>query len=283
MSVTLAGIHGVGQQQLGRHQLQAQWGPALLDGLERARGRLLETEPDLRLAYYGDVFASFTPVSGRKGAAALDPDLAEEELAALIPAVLEAVSEAELEAAERAPVKAYTRAPRPLQIALRALDRRYGQHAGGLYVGNLRQVRRYLQDAELKAAVDARVREIMGRGEVRALIGHSLGSVVGFEYLRQNPETELSAFLTLGSPLGLRMVRHLMPDPHHQPRNAAVWANLRDPRDPVTCAGDLSAFWPGVRDLPPVDNGGDAHSAARYLSKREAGQVLIESLETVGP
>ncbi|GHD18821.1 hypothetical protein GCM10010313_49260 [Streptomyces violarus] len=283
MSVTLAGIHGVGQQQLGRHQLQSQWGPALLDGLERASGRLLDAAPDFRLAYYGDVFASFTPASGRKGNPALDLDLTEEELADLMPAVREAVSDAELAAAETAPVKGYTRAPRPLQVVLRALDRRYGQHAGGLYLGNLRQVRRYLQDAELKAAVDARVREIMGHGKVRALIGHSLGSVVGFEYLRQNPETELRAFLTLGSPLGLRMVRHLMPDPHHRPGNAAVWANLRDPRDPVASAGDLSAFWPGVRDLPPVDNGGDAHSAVRYLSKREAGQVLIESLETVGP
>ncbi|MEU1257731.1 hypothetical protein ABZ445_30990 [Streptomyces chartreusis] len=281
MSATLVGIHGIGQQQFGRHQLQAQWRPALLDGLERASGRLLDVAPDFRLAFYGDVFTSSITTPGRKGASELD--LSEEELADLIQAVREAVTDDELAAAEAAPVKAYTRVPKPIQVVLRALDQRYGPHAGALYLGNLRQVRRYLRDAELKAAVDARVRVATSNGGVRALIGHSLGSVVGFEYLRQNPEHELDVFLTLGSPLGLRMVRHLMPDPQYQPKNLAVWANLRDSRDPVACAGELSAFWAGVRDLPLVDNGGDAHSVERYLSKRESGQVLIDSLENLVP
>ncbi|QIY54458.1 hypothetical protein HEP86_07980 [Streptomyces sp. RPA4-5] len=280
MSAPIVGIHGVGQQQLGRHQLQAHWGPALQDGLERASGRLLDAGPAFRLAYYGDVFASQADRHGRKGSAELE--LSEEELADLMPALREAVTDEEIAAAEAAPAKAYTRVPRPLQFVLRALDRRYGQYAGALYLGNLHQVRRYLREPELKAAVDARVRDAVS-ADVRALIGHSLGSVVGFEYIRQCPEQELDIFLTLGSPLGLRMVRHLMPDPLHQPENLAVWANLRDPRDPVACAGELSAFWVGVRDLAPVDNGADAHSAARYLGKREAGRVLIESLEGVVP
>ncbi|KUJ68504.1 hypothetical protein ACZ90_18110 [Streptomyces albus subsp. albus] len=280
MSATIIGIHGVGQQQLGRHQLEAQWGPALQDGLERASGRLLDVAPAFRLAYYGDLFASRSDRPGRKGAA--EVELSEEESADLMPALREAVTDQELAVAEAAPAKAYTRVPRSLQVVLRALDRRYGQHAGALYLGNLRQVRRYLREPELKDAVDARVRQAVGAG-VRVLVGHSLGSVVGFEYLRRHPERELDVFLTLGSPLGLRMVRHLMPDPLHQPKNVAAWANLRDPRDPVACAGELSALWAGVRDLAPVDNGSDAHSAARYLGKREAGQVLIEFLDGVAP
>lgn len=280
MSATIVGIHGVGQQQLGRHQLQAQWGPALQDGLERASGRLLDAAPAFRLAYYGDVFVSQAERRDCKGTAELQ--LGEEELADLVPALREAVTDEEIAATEATPAKAYTRVPGPLQVVLRTLDRRYGQYAGAFYLGNLRQVRRYLREPDLKAAVDARVRDSMSPG-VRALIGHSLGSVVGFEYIRQCPEQELDAFLTLGSPLGLRMVRHLMPDPLYQPESLAVWANLRDPRDPVTCAGELSAFWAGVRDLAPVDNGSDAHSAARYLGKPEAGQILIESLEGVVP
>jgi hypothetical protein len=32
----LVGVHGIGKQQLGRHQLLASWAPALADGVERA-------------------------------------------------------------------------------------------------------------------------------------------------------------------------------------------------------------------------------------------------------
>ena len=59
------------------------------------------------------------------------------------------------------------------------------------------------------------------------------------------------------------------------------WVNVRDPRDPVACAGDLARLWPGVQDRH-VDNEGDAHSVARYLSKVETGSAILDAAPQLG-
>lgn len=111
----------------------------------------------------------------------------------------------------------------------------------------------------------------------RVLIGHSLGSVVAYEYLRRHQDHRIELFLTLGSPLGLRMVRSRLPEP--RPLAVPTWVNVRDPHDPVACAGALHRWWPQLlgRDLP-VRNGGDTHAVERYLSRRTTGEVLLEAL-----
>jgi pimeloyl-ACP methyl ester carboxylesterase len=152
------------------------------------------------------------------------------------------------------------------------------ERAGGLFVGELRQVRRYLLDPELKTKADARVAETVG-GDGRILIGHSLGSVVAVEFLRQHPGYRLDLLITLGSPLGLRAIRHLMPDPEYGcaegvPANVGAWVNLRDLQDPVACAGSLRRWWPGIRE-GIVDNQKSAHSVERYLSKKETGDAVL--------
>ena len=165
-----------------------------------------------------------------------------------------------------------SRAPAAIASAVAALDRRFGAHAGVLFVGELRQVRRYLTDPALKTAADARVTETVTE-KCQILIGHSLGSVVAFEFLRQHPKRRLDLLITLGSPLGLRAIRHLMPDPEFGaaegvPANVGAWVNLRDPRDPVACAGSLRAWWPGIRD-GIVDNQ-QLRTLRRALSEQKA-------------
>lgn len=276
----LVGVHGIAQQQVGRHQLQAPWARALADGMERSVGRRVAV-PALDIAFYGDLFLS-APAGGRaKGSdhhnAEWD-DVTDAEISDLVAAAGEVLSEDELAAAQVTPHKGFGRVPLPLQAMVAAMDRRCGARAGGLFVGELRQVRRYLLDPDLKTKADARVTEMVTE-ECRILIGHSLGSVVVFEFLRQNPERGLDLLITLGSPLGLRAIRHLMPDPEFGaaggvPANVGAWVNLRDPRDPVACAGSLTGWWPGIRD-GIVDNQRSAHSAERYLSKKQTGDAVL--------
>jgi hypothetical protein len=277
----LVGVHGIAQQQLGRHQLQAPWARALADGMERSAGRPISV-PALDVAFYGDLFLSAPVGGGAKGfdsdgGAAWD-DVTDAEINDLIAAAGEVLSEDDLSAAARdAPRKGFGRVPLSLQAMVAGLDRRFGAHASVLFVGELRQVRRYLLDPELKTEVEARVAETVGE-ECRILIGHSLGSVVAFEFLRQHPERRLDQLITLGSPLGLRAIRHLMPDPEFGsegvPGSVDAWVNLRDLRDPVACAGSLAGWWPGIRE-GIVDNQKSAHSAERYLSKKETGDAVL--------
>ncbi|MGD1225135.1 hypothetical protein AB9Q10_42715 [Streptomyces krungchingensis] len=275
----IVGVHGIGQQQLGRQQLLDVWQPALGDGMERARGLRVPRVP-MDIAYYGDVFlpepertaTKAGPISGSWW-----DGLEGELLVELESVARELLPSRAVEEAERNPSKVRTRIPG----FLRAIDRHFP--AGGLLAfGDLVQVRRYLSDAAVKARVDDAV-DASVSPRCRVMIGHSLGSVVAFEYLRRHPDRRLPLLVTLGSPLGLQLVRTLMPNAPYGaafgiPPSVQAWVNVRDPHDPVACAGPLSQWWPGVEDVPPVHNGRDAHSASAYLGKRATGQAVLTAL-----
>jgi hypothetical protein len=280
----IVGVHGIGQQQFGRAQLLRDWAPAVSDGVEVATGKA-PAGLAFDIAFYGDLFLRKMAGDGKgatgPSAEGLLAELDAAELSDLDEAVAEIVSAEEVEAAaELPPLMGIAHVPSLFQARLRAVDAKFGAAAGVLYVGELRQVRRYLCDLELKARVDGIVAgKIAGEAAdgARILVGHSLGSVVAWEFVRQHPEHELDLLVTLGSPLGLRMVRSRLPEQGRTgrvPQHVGRWVNVRDPGDPVACAGDLATWWPEVDDRY-VDNGwDDAHNACRYLSKAETGSAI---------
>ena len=93
-------------------------------------------------------------------------DLDAAELSDLDEAVAEIVTAEEVEAAaELPPVMGIPHVPSLFQAQLRAIDAKFGAAAGVLYVGELRQVRRYLADPDLKARVDEIVARKMAAKE----------------------------------------------------------------------------------------------------------------------
>jgi alpha-beta hydrolase superfamily lysophospholipase len=66
----------------------------------------------------------------------------------------------------------------------------------------LKQVTAFLTDRSVKDLALARVREQVGAG-TRVLIGHSLGSVVAYEYVCRYRSPSVELLVTLGSPLGI--------------------------------------------------------------------------------
>jgi len=270
-------VHGIGQQYLGRNQILDRWIPALTDGLEWATQRRLQ--PDLDLAFYGHLYRQADPPLSKKGspsrdAAAYLAGLDDAEIADLTTAVEEIVTSADLvEAAARSGKGLWL--PAPVQTLVGAVERRFPPASGILFLGTLRQVRRYLRDQRLKAEVDRITADAAAGATV--LIGHSLGSVVAYEFIRQHPGHSVKLLLTLGSPLGLKMVRDRLPA--GEP-GVANWVNVRDPNDPVTAAGDLRLWYPVVRDRS-ADNGANAHAAERYLSFKATGEALEDFLPGV--
>jgi hypothetical protein len=282
----VVGVHGVAQQQVGRHQLSAPWSRALSDGLERAAGVRVGIV-DLDVAFYGDLFLR----GGLDNVKSAQPelvDVSDDDVELVLAAAREVVTPAELEAAAENPAKGVPGLPAPVLAVIAALDRRFGAHAGQLFVGELAQVRRYLTEPDLKRAADARVADMVN-ADTRVLIGHSLGSVAALEHLRLNPINQVDTLITLGSPLGLRAIRHLLPDPEFGtgpdgPANVGRWVNLRDRRDPVALAGGLYAWWPAAENDDTLDNGwGSPHSVECYLGKRQTGAAVLRALPDVGP
>lgn len=275
----LTAVHGVGQQYVGRHQILDKWTPALADGLERATG-CRARRPELDLAFYGDLFRPAGPWHGAKSMAEAEAavqfaDLDAEELAELTEAVEEIVTPTDLTVASARADKGKS-LPVPVQILVGAIERHFPPTSGILHLGVLRQVRRYLRDSSLKAEVDQIA--AAAAADAIVLIGHSLGSVVAYEFLRQHPSHSVRQLVTLGSPLGLRMVRRRLPT---SVLAVACWINVRDRHDPVAAAGALDRWYADARECLVV-NGSDAHAAERYLDSKPVGEALIDVMPELG-
>lgn len=272
--VDVLGVHGMGQQQLGRAQLLTDWSPAIRDGLERVTGARSE-RPTLDIGFYGDVFLVD---SGTKGPGDVEWELDED--------VLQFLEEIQEEWAEDLDVDASTkgmpRLPGPLRRLAATLDRRFGVAGKLLFFGDLPQVRRYQRDDDLAARIRARVQEGLTAGSPSVLLGHSLGSVVAYEALCMTPDHGIDTFITIGSPLGLTSIRAaLRPEARDRlpdlPPGVTRWLNVYDPKDAVALAGGLGSHWKDVEDAT-VDNGDGPHAATRYLGKRAVGQPIATRL-----
>lgn len=269
--VAVLGVHGIKQQQAGRNVLLDTWRPALRDGIELAvgRARRKELKPKLDLAYYGDLFLAAghqRREKGRekKGVGELTVSEDEEQYFEEIEAELGDV----LGDAPSVRTKGLKELPPAVGRLFSWLDRSFGAGAAVLFVGELRQVRRYQLDDEFAARVRDRVVELLDGVDV--VVAHSLGSVVALETLVLNDGVQ--RLVTLGSPLALASVqRRLRVDREGSP--AAEWTNVYDRSDAVACAGGLSGWWSGVTDVL-VDNGSDPHSVVAYLCKRATGESV---------
>jgi hypothetical protein len=271
------GVHGIGQQYLSRREILDLWIPALSGGVEWATGRRIQ--PDLDLAFYGRLFREAEPERTTKGTVNSDDlaDLAnldDAELADLTMAVEEIVTPDDLAAAAASRDKAWV--PARVGTLIGAVERRFPRTSGVLVMSTLRQVRSYLRDPWLKVGIDQITADAADGATV--LIGHSLGSVVAYEFLRQHPGHSVELLLTLGSPLGLRLVRDRLPA--GQPE-VERWVNVRDRNDPVTAAGPLDRWYPAVTDCL-ADNGRDAHLAQHYLNCMATGEALRDFLSEGG-
>ncbi|MFF7734849.1 hypothetical protein [Streptomyces sp. NPDC007984] len=272
----IVGVHGVGKQRLGSKTLLKDWEPALADGLDRAGGPQL-APGDLHMTFYGDLFRppGHTLAVGDPMFTADDVDELEAELlmewwtacARVDPSVPPPGGDT------------LVRSPRAAQTALRVLQ--HSRFFGGLslraLVFDLKQVRRYLMDDDLRVAARKKVEEAIGP-DTRVVVAHSLGSVVAFEALCALDGHGVRALVTLGSPLGMRMVvDRLRPGPETWPGTAS-WTNVVDEGDVVAAVKDLSLFFGTGVVGRVVHNGSHAHDATLYLTAKETGEAVAEGL-----
>jgi hypothetical protein len=282
-------VHGVAQQREAADTLHAAWAPALCGGVGLAGGRLAENE--VACAFYGDVFRP----PGRQLAVG-EPFVRPAELDEFERDLLATwwVEAARTDPAVIAP-DARTlavRTPGGVQAALRALagSRFFAAIGERALLGDLRQVRLYLNDQEIRRRAVAQVVDAV-RPDTRVLVGHSLGSVVAYEALSANPDWPVRVLVTLGSPLGIPnlIFDRLLPAPlppsnpgpgprGRWPGQGRAWTNIADEADVVALVKDLRpAFGAGV-DGWVVDNGAHAHNVKPYLTAVQTGRAIRSGL-----
>jgi pimeloyl-ACP methyl ester carboxylesterase len=184
----------------------------------------------------------------------------------------------------------FGRTPVFVQRALDALS--YSRFFVGLterfLIGDVKQVRAYLTDDDLRAQIQARVTAAVTSrvgAETRVLVGHSLGSVVAYEAVCAHPEWPVTTLVTLGSPLGIRnlIFDKLRPAPGERgawPAGVRHWINIADKHDLVALVKQLRPLFGDGNQVADfsIDNGATAHDARPYLTAKETGRAIAAGL-----
>jgi hypothetical protein len=203
----IVGIHGIGQQYSSRDELEKEWRPALRGGLRAAERQglarqgvadAMSDEDLLRVAFFGDFFrrlgelGHFPPYQFA--------DLTSEEVA-LLTTLYEAVA---VEPRLGGDTTGALGPPPSVQVMAERLLRSpiFAGLVERTLVGNFKQVTQFLSNDAIKEDVLNLVNKEID-DSTRVLIGHSLGSVVAYEYLCQYQPPGIELFVTLGSPLGI--------------------------------------------------------------------------------
>lgn len=281
----IVGVHGIAQQYRGGPERSAQWLLDVRGGLEAAGFRSVAdglTASDLRVAFYGDLFRPEGTMS-RDAPPYMISDLDSEELELLAIFYDEALVQ---EPGLKPPPGAMAGERPPSQVMLDVLlrSRTFSGIAQHLLIGDLKQVTEYLEDDALRQEVLSRLEREM-TDEVQVVIGHSLGSVVAYEFCCQPTAPRTKLLITLGSPLGIpRLIfDRLRPTPNAGtgvwPQTVQSWVNVADRKDVVALRKKLAPnFGPGPGGVRIADrrvrNGDSPHEASRYLNSSQTGEAL---------
>lgn len=294
----IAAIHGIGNRFEGLDTLAAAWLPAMNSGLREAGFPVLE-QADFSLIFFGSIFRP----SERRGIdtalAAPDEDWARQLLLEFNQEAARLADQNRTDSdprgedpriqrpedLTRSEELSRGRAPQSLQAVLKQLSKsRFFKALGPerLLLADLREVRRFLHDPEIKTEVLARFEQYI-QPDTSVVVGHSLGSVVAYEALCKHPEWGIHTFVTLGSPLGIRnlVFDALTPRPTNGRGvwpNVKHWVNIADRGDIVALEKELSTFWRPIEDVP-IYNGWAAHDVRRYLTAKETGKAIGEGLK----
>ena len=267
-------IHGRAQEGKDPVALQAVWEDAFDEGLSNAE---LSRPPGLEIGfpYYGDTLdtlveqfeAPLVADVAERGAEQDDDEAAfrGEFLAEIAEGA--GVSNDDIEACFEGDV-AQERGVmnwRWVHAILKALDRskKIGEVALDAFT---RDVYLYLT----KKAVRRRIDEIVAphvTGEPCVVVGHSLGSVVGYNVLRDT-RNSVVRYVTVGSPLGVKAVKSRL-ETIEMPASTTTWYNARDKDDVVSLyplTHENFAISPEVENYNSVDNKTDnQHGIVGYL------------------
>jgi hypothetical protein len=285
-------VHGIAQQVKGEETLGREWSAALRDGIRLAGAPSVSlSDADIRYAFYGNLFRQ----SGRTLGVG-DPILTAQDTTEFEQELILAWWQA---AAATDPgvispdARSLVRAPRSLQAALRALSgsRFFSGLAERAMISHAVQVRRYFTEPEIRQAIQQTVSAVVD-DDTRVIIGHSLGSVVAYEWLCANPSWPVRTLITLGSPLGVRGLifdrlkpaptsrpGHASPPQGHWPGPIQSWTNIADDGDIVALVKDLRPQFGDRMRCHIVHNGSKAHAIASYLTAPETGRAILAGLQ----
>lgn len=293
MARHLVFVHGRAQHGKDAAALKEEWILSLKAGLAKSGLTLPILDDEIRFPYYGDTLDQMVKGASVDDAVdivvrGLPQSAGEEEFFKEYLDELKAtanISDAEVEGALRSlPLQ---RGPLNwgwVQAILTVLDKSVPFASGAGVALFTNDVFQYLHRSDLRAVMDNGVRSAFVPGSEAVVVSHSLGTVVAYNVLNNEPQQsgmKVPWFVTLGSPLAIRAVkRQLQPVSH--PKIVGHWFNAMDERDVVSLyplTSDHFAVFPPIENMTTVDNFTEnRHGISGYLSDKEVARRIHAAL-----
>lgn len=283
-------VHGRSQQGKDPAKLQEAWQQTLANGVAAAGLQLPETAA-VTFPFYGDELDKLvTQLNSPLVAdvATKGAPIADKELTFRAELLAELARNAGLSTSDidgQLPPGVKERGPLQwewVHAVLKALDR--NAHLGDVVLDQFtRDTFVYLTyPAVAKKIDDIVLAGLQGLGPC-VVVAHSLGSVVSYRVLTALAgQVDVRAFVTVGSPLGLNVVRNHLPLPLAMPLKVGKWRNAYDKRDVVALKPLDQTTWPiqpRIENFGEVKNTTDnAHGITGYLNDRKVAGWVVEGL-----
>jgi hypothetical protein len=284
-------VHGRSQGGKDPVKLLSEWRSALDLGLA-ACGKVLPHEIEIDFPFYGDALDRFTAqfdvsvdeVATKKGVGGADEfanfakQIAEEaKRAKRIP---DADVKARMikmhggEAVEKGPENWEW-----VQSIISILDDWSPEVTELTFSLFLRDVFLYTRRKPVQRTIDKIVAEKL-TDEPTVVVGHSLGSVVGYNVLRASNKNSIRAFITIGSPLGIRGITSSLETPLKNIAGTHGWFNAYDERDVVALNPLDGRYFPVrpaiVNDHTLVNTTINHHGIVSYLDKVAVARTIAD-------
>ena len=165
----------------------------------------------------------------------------------------------------------------------------------GFYIARrMVDVEQFLRDDEIRSGVRGYFHDALaGRETPTILVAHSLGTVVAYDVLREEPGLFVPGMVTLGSPLSIGHFRRSLArkgehgDRLPVPEMLNRWINVYSELDPLVLGSGIEGYFDGGGDEAgrgPIDreaeNHGylDAHSPDQYLRSRATSTAIMRMM-----
>jgi hypothetical protein len=285
-------VHGIAQEGKSEQKIRDEWLGTLRHTFAGMGHDPLDRLSRIDAAFYGDLLEHLSSLRLKDEAIALGTEDASddfdefavgpfEEMALMLGVTHEAI-----EAEEPQAIVPMGAGPhkRWLKAIARAVEK-VSPFNGRIALRALGQAHAYIRNQYAHDEVNDKVRPLFEDDEPAIVVSHSLGTLVSYSLLREFAASArpraVPLWLTLGSPLGIDVVRKGFAKPRLRPADVARWVNAADPEDFVALRSALHVkdYGPDVENLSDVENGQDnPHGIAGYLSDVRIAQTIADAI-----
>lgn len=293
MKIRLVFVHGRSQEHKNARELKNEWIEAWAQGLAKSGLSMPIEDAEIAFPYYGQTL--FDLVSGKQGdeiAEVIARSAREDEhqhrfMSNVLNEVcshIGATDDTSVLSRDADVMERGLLNDKFVRNIIQTIEQRVPGGGGAAVALATTDVYQYLKNPGIRDQIEEGVRASLAGNDRCTVVGHSLGSVVGYNILRRDGNVlglRVPLFVTLGSPLAVGAIAKAL-RPVRAPACVDRWYNAMDPRDIVALYPlDAQRFLvePPIVNKTDVDNfTPNRHGIAGYLSDREVARCIYEAV-----